>query len=495
MDGDSKYCGGCGERLSGNPRFCPSCGARQQDYREPEPPPAEPEPALPARAAGSEPDSPSTAPEPEPAAEPQPTAPSLRERIERVDPQAAELSELLRARLAVPGLVGAAIAALLAAAAIFAAGLLLAVVTVDASVLGVLGRDVGLLTEAFRQSIATLLAPTAELGSETGRLSPMVLALVPLGAVALATRSQLHRTEGAGPLVRLAWAVAVAPLLALLMVAFAVLGGDTNATGVSPSAGGAFAMGLLWGVLGALAGVAGKVGLRSRERSAGLPPLVRTALAASWASLRALGVLLAVFATIGLVGWLAQVGAAAGDVRLGRTATVALLEEAAFAGEHGVHLAALAAGARFRPDADGAAGLPFPVQDAAAVAGTDGRLRIFSYDEALPAYVLLPALVVLIGLLILAGVYAGFAAGRAAGAANLRESVAWGAITGPAWALAMAIAVALAGGVFHGDADASSVLAIYLIGGAALGAAGGALAAGSVEPVPQPAPSAETSAR
>ena len=36
----------------------------------------------------------------------------------------------------------------------------------------------------------------------------------------------------------------------------------------------------------------------------------------------------------------------------------------------------------------------------------------------------------------------------------------------------MAIAVLLAGGLFHGDAGDGSVLAIFLIGGALLGAAG-----------------------
>ena len=41
----------------------------------------------------------------------------------------------------------------------------------------------------------------------------------------------------------------------------------------------------------------------------------------------------------------------------------------------------------------------------------------------------------------------------------------------------MAIAGLLAGGLFHGDAGDGSVLAIFLIGGALLGAAGGALSA------------------
>ena len=84
--------------------------------------------------------------------------------------------------------------------------------------------------------------------------------------------------------------------------------------------------------------------------------------------------------------------------------------------------------------------------------------RIFSYDDALPAYVFLPALVILLSLNALGALYAGFAAARALGADTPTSAAAWGAITGPAWAVTMAIAVLLAGGLFHGDAGDGSVL-------------------------------------
>ena len=161
----------------------------------------------------------------------------------------------------------------------------------------------------------------------------------------------------------------------------------------------------------------------------------------------------------------------------------ALIEEAAFAGEHGIHLTALAAGARFTADANGALGLPFPVEDADDVPGPGGGLRSFSYDDAMPTYVLLPALLLLMGLVALAALYGGFEAARAAGATSLQAGTAWGAITGPTWAIAMAILVVLAGGLFHGDADDASVFAIFLLGGAVLGAAGGALAVSGQAPV------------
>ena len=49
----------------------------------------------------------------------------------------------------------------------------------------------------------------------------------------------------------------------LLMLAFAVIGGESEATSISPSAGNAFALGLLWGVVGGLIGAATKLPLAS----------------------------------------------------------------------------------------------------------------------------------------------------------------------------------------------------------------------------------------
>jgi hypothetical protein len=57
----------------------------------------------------------------------------------------------------------------------------------------------------------------------------------------------------------------------------------------------------------------------------------------------------------------------------------------------------------------------------------------------------------------------------------------------------MAILVLLAGGLFHGDADDASVFGVFLLGGAILGAAGGALAL-SGQTQAQPAPPPDSSA-
>ena len=80
------------------------------------------------------------------------------------------------------------------------------------------------------------------------------------------------------------------------------------------------------------------------------------------------------------------------------------------------------------------------------------------------------------GLVALGALYAGFAAARAVKAGSLQSAALWGALTGPAWAIAMAVLVILAGGLFHGDADDTSVFSVFLLGGALFGAAGGALA-------------------
>ena len=383
---------------------------------------------------------------------------------------------MTRERWATGGMIAAGIAAATSAAIVLAAGFVLALITPDASILGTVGVDASIVTEAFRHAVGTQLTAMVDPGlliPGSRRIHPMLLLAIPLGALILTTRRQLYRTEGAPVLARLGWATLVAIPFGLLMLVFALLGGSTEATQISPSVGSAFALGMLWGALGGLIGAATKLPLgESLER---VPPWLRTVLSATLATLRPLAVVLVICTVLGLTGWLIQVGRDTGGVRNGRSAPTALIEEAAFAGEHGVQLLTLAAGARFTADANGPLGLPFPVENANDVPGRNGTFRVFAYDDALPGYVLLPALLLLMGLITLAAVYAGFSAARAVDAGSLGTGAAWGAITGPAWAIALAILVVLAGGIFHGDADDASVFGLFLIGGAVLGAAGGAL--------------------
>ena len=400
---ETRYCANCGERISARSRFCPACGARQEDFLvgDPEPRPSRPRPVPPARGARA-----ATEPEPRRPRRPPPgprargraragaAARSRRDGARRAPsrrapsrcasasgasiPRPASSPGCSMGHLAVPGVVAAGLAALAAAAAVLVAGLLIALATPDASILGLVGRDGGLLTEAFRQAVSTLLAPvidTGPLSAASGRLAPMIFVAIPIGAVAWATRWQLGRTEGARPAARIAWAAVVGLPFGLLMLAFAVLGGDSDVTNVSPSAGSAFGLGLLWGVIGGVLGAATALPLEGAAEGRTAPPLVRRALTAATATLRPLGALLIACAALGLVGWLVQVGADVDQVRAGRSTATALVEESLFAGEHGVHLAALATGARFTPDATGALGLPFPVDQAGDVPGRDGGFR------------------------------------------------------------------------------------------------------------------------
>jgi hypothetical protein len=389
--------------------------------------------------------------------------------------------------LAVPGVVAAGLSALIATAIVLVAALVIALISPDASIIGLVGRDGGIVTETFRQAVNTLLAPvvdTSPFNGASGRLAPMIFVAIPIGAMAFATRRQLHRTEGATPTVRIAWAAVAGLPFGLLMLAVAVLGGSSDVANISLSAGSAFGLGLLWGVVGAVIGAAAALALEQPAQARRIPRPARSAATAATATMRPLAALLIACAVIGLVGWVVQVGADVDNIRAGRSTATALIEEALYAGEHGVHLAALGVGARFTSDAPGALGLPFPVAKANEVPGRDGGLRIFSYSDAMPAYVLLPAIVVLMGMVILAMLYAGFAAARAVGASTPVLGATWGAIAGPAWAIAMSILVSLAGGLFHGDADGGSVFGVFLLFDALLGAGGGVL---SVTGAPAPA--------
>ncbi|WP_028065143.1 hypothetical protein [Solirubrobacter soli] len=381
-------------------------------------------------------------------------------------------------RALAPGIVAAGITAGVSAAVVLVAGALLALITPDNSILGAVGIDASFVTEAFRQAVGTQLTAMVEepglLVSGTRRIHPLLLLAIPLGTLIVMTRRQLYRTEGATTMARFGWAALAAVPFGLLMLAFALIGGDSDTTRISTSAGGALALGLLWGALGGLIGAATVLGLEDvLER---VPPGARTALDAALAALRPLAAVLIVCTALGLAGWMVQVARDAGGVRAGRPALTAAVEEAAYVGEHGIHLNALAAGARFTTDATGPLGLPFPVADANAVPSGDGGLRIFSYDRAIPTGVLVPAIVLLMGMVALAALYGGVSAARAVGATTRRRGALWGALTGPAWALAMAVLVVGAGGLLHGDADDASVFVIFLLGGALLGAAGGAIA-------------------
>ena len=261
---DTIFCPNCGERISARARFCPSCGARQEEFAVPPveplaevrprprrpsglwsaggpdaPPPRPPPPrrAPPPREAAARATPPSSRrradaarrsacpPPTRPPAAPPPASARRRQdaarplgptiaavtarAARRVDPQAADSPGCCGA-VALPGIVAAAVAAvdLRRGRARRRSG-------DRGRHAGQLdprrGRvDTGLVKETFRQAVGTLLTAMVEepglLVSGTRRIHPLLLVAIPLGALIFATRSQLHRTEGASRVARLGWA-------------------------------------------------------------------------------------------------------------------------------------------------------------------------------------------------------------------------------------------------------------------------------------------------
>ena len=258
------------------------------------------------------------------------------------------------------------------------------------------------------------------------------------------------------------------------MLAFAVLGGDSDVTNVSPSAGSAFGLGLLWGIVGGALGAATALPLEGAAEGLKVPTPVRRVLTAGAATLRPLGALLIACSALGLVGWIVQVGADVDSVRAGRSTATALVEESLYVGEHGVHLAALASGARFTADANGALGLPFPVDQASDVPAATAACASSPTPTRCPPTSSSARSSCSSASLILATLYAASPPPR--GRAGYAAQGAAGGVTGPAWAIAMSILVGLAGGLFHGDADGGSVFGLFLLRGAVLWSRGRRLA-------------------
>jgi len=377
------------------------------------------------------------------------------------------------------------LAAAYAALAMLAAGLLLAAAFSDDSLIGLVGRDVGIVTEALRQVVQMLLADvisTGSFGQESWRSAPAILVLVPVGACAVAASSQASGSEGLSRPARLALGAATGIPFGLLMVIVALAAGTSG--DIEPSVGGAFGYGLLWGGLGGLLGTlrvvdrgVGASGMPARRGDgAASRGRVRAGLVVAGAALKPLGVLLLVSTVIGLS--LVLVQTAAGAVLANRPLAIAFVENALYLLEHGLHFAELGALVEFRsPGSLGALGLPIPVGDVTAVTGGDS-FRIFGYREVLRGYVFVPLLLVGIALPVLLALYAGFSTARLQSARSPLLGAAWGAIVGPAWAVAMGLADAVIAGPVFGSAEGDSVFATFLLIGTAFGALGGRLAAG-----------------
>ena len=151
------------------------------------------------------------------------------------------------------------------------------------------------------------------------------------------------------------------------------------------------------------------------------------------------------------------------------------IENVLFVPDLGVDIAGLAVLAQFENSV-------LPVDDDEQddlAAGLDGgRGRIFDYNAALPIFVFLPELLVLMGTMLVTALYGGFATARRALAGTQVLAAAWGALTGIVWAAALVLLRALAYGQ---STTGASVFANALLIGTLAGAVGGfiALPAGS----------------
>jgi hypothetical protein len=341
------------------------------------------------------------------------------------------------------------------------------------------GDDTTLLGRALDQAVAVLRVRIDVL-DPVGRsinLTPLLLLLVPLAALAL-TAGRATRWLGAlRPRARLWWGVAAAIPFAALAALTASRTGDVGASSDS-----ALRFGLVWGAIGGLAGT-----LHTLRRTV---VYADTYMAERWddrlrlagAALRPLGVLVLFTAVVGALAWSVQAVRDNAIARSGRPTAAAVIENVPYAGEHGINYAALGAGVELSLDNDGPALPAVPVDDPQEVdgvgidplSGAFGAYRIFGFADAMPVPLFALLAIALIGAVLAAALYAGMAVARAARAENPATGAVFGLLVGPIWAIVAWMAVQLHSPLPGLPGQASTFLMALLVGGIA-GAVGGAL--------------------
>jgi hypothetical protein len=469
----------------------------------PTPPPpsaAEPpaaRPPLPPPAAAAAPPPPAAAPvPPRAAAQPEPyarpTPPSARdlarqaaERVETAAPGMGELAEQIKTQLSTPAVAAAGLAALWTAGLMLAAGLVLALIPSGGSLFLLPSGSVinQMLVNAATFTSAPLHARAGGLSAQT---MPMLFILLPLGGMAVATAKQQGRLAQLPPIRRLLLGAAGGLPLALLMLIVAIAGKLPDS---KPDVGSVVLLSLLWGCIGGLAGAWWTMRAEATAAAVELVPAqARVPVRAGIAVLRPLFVALALCAIIATAIVTIQTLSNAGDIRFERSTLGATVENALYLPEHGVHMFELGTFAQF--DSGGlqsALMLPIPVDDPGKLIDTSsstgepqGKFRIFDYSDAVPSWLFVIGLLLFIAIPALFAIYAGFAAARIAAATTPQLAAAFGALTGPVWAIVMVIlnAVATKTSAFPlwGSATGGSVFGFTLLIGAVLGALGGTLA-------------------
>lgn len=298
------------------------------------------------------------------------------------------------------------LAAVIAAGLSLVVGLVVALLTSEATLFRFGQNDESPVTEGLAQAAAFTLAG-AELASEDGftldiRTTPAVFVVVPIAFSALAAYALRALLAGIwGSWSRVAWGAAVGIPYGLMVLAYALLAGDIETPGgdseVSIDAAGACFLGILWAGIGGALGAAWGMerDQRSRLRLGGTWGEVAPTLAAA---LKPLVALLALFAVIGTTVWIVQTIRDAGGIQSGdaevetpfaedsedagdefdeRPTYQASIEHALYVFDHGVHYTALSGGSSFYAPTLGALlgvpamGMPLPVDDADDVVDFD----------------------------------------------------------------------------------------------------------------------------
>jgi hypothetical protein len=475
---NGRECVACGGAVATDARFCRHCGAEQL------PPTQQVADAAPAHVADT---------------------PTAQDTDVRSGLRADDFAAALTAQIKTPAVMGAVAAGAAAFVLMLIAGFLVAVATTSSSFIGGFD-DASLVKEWLIQTCALVGAPLETSGGATFGLDfsfqtmPTLGVAVPIAAMAFAVRRfQVPRVNDARAGQQLLLAIAAVVPFALLMLIPALTGDFTSdGTTLKPAAGAVFGLSLLWGAVGALIAVRSAIGVALSDLGE-QGERIRVVARPFGAILRALGVALLAGAVVVSSAVLVQTFSEK-NVRADRAVGGAAAENTLYAVEHGVHglqlgtltafeLPQIAAFGLDDEDGFGEDGglnagvlMPLPAQSARAIVGDDEQdgYRIFDYSDAMQAYTFVPLLILLIAIPVVTALYAGFSAARATDASTQPVAVAWGALTGPVWALTMVLLNAITKGTdlisLFGHADGGSTFGWSLLFGVVFGALGGLLA-------------------
>jgi hypothetical protein len=440
---DTIFCHACGEPLPGDSRYCEHCGVRLERIV-------------------------SSARKPVVSA----IVGQAQARVQGPTSGTAELASQLSVQLRTPTVT----LALIAGASMFVIGVALNLALPEDTLVGAVGEGKGVISGGFAQMVNFL---QAGYGGGVGRLGPALFIVFPIGTCAFAAATQARRTLGLTPSSRLLSGAGVGLVFGLLMLIPALgagsLGGVPGASG--PNALAAVVLGALWGSLGGVLGTyyIVRTTLMPGFIPALVPPTMRSSIATAYLALRPLALLLAIMTVTSTAAWTVETLLEA-DHRGGSSTPVAALDNAVYAIEHGLDWTELAGLAQFESTGGlaGAAETPVPIGDLSKLkVNSEGRYRLFGFNDAMPAYTFIPLVVFLLGSALALAFVAGGATARSHLPATPWAAAAWGSLVGPAWALAMVILGALFAKTLFGRADASSVFWSFLLGGLGVGALGG----------------------